>query len=433
MIAPAAASLGVTEEVRKHLPAQWEYIYAEEPYALAYGGFGGGKSRAQCEKLYMRACVPGAREALCRLKLVWLRASTLKTLLESTGELPPVIPPGTYEHNKSACEIRIHGGGEIDYFGLDEFNRIGSREFSGITPDQAEELKESEWMALEGRLRLQVPGLSRQFYASANPAPPSHFLARRFGLAGGAPALPGHRAVHVATLDNWHLPQDYIERLKSYTGLAYNRYVLGLWVGSDRLVYDTFNREIHVKARPGVQWRRTVVGRDCGYTNPGCLLLIRQDGDGRIHVERELYEAKVGPKEWLTRGQEWKILYGPETFATDPSEAGEIADWRSMGIPVSAANNDRQEGVRLVRAHLVVAGDGLPRLTIDPGCRNLIREMETWETLPESKQNSERSDDFSKIDDHAPDALRYGVTQLIGSDQRYVAPEPVYVPQSDRE
>lgn len=423
----------MVKQERELLPKVAELLTATEPRVCMSGGFGTGKSRGLCEVALAHANHPGTRYALTRKQLVDLRATTIKTLLEPTGPLPPVLPEGMYTHNKSSCEIKIKGGGEIHYFGLDESSRVGSREFSGIGIDQAEETNETDFILLEGRLRLQAEGVIRQMHLVCNPSAPSHYIARRFGFAGGAVPMDGYRPITSATLDNWFLPKDYIATLQTFTGVARKRFVDGLWAGSDKLVYDAFNREIHVKARPGVQWRRTVVGRDCGYTNPGCLLLIRQDGDGRIHIERELYEAKVGPKEWLTRGQEWKILYGPETFATDPSEAGEIADWRSMGIPVSAANNDRQEGVRLVRAHLVVAGDGLPRLTIDPGCRNLIREMETWETLPESKQNSERSDDFSKIDDHAPDALRYGVTQLIGSDQRYVAPEPVYVPQSDRE
>jgi phage terminase large subunit len=417
---------------RELLPKVAELLTAEEPRVCMSGGFGTGKSRGLCEVAFAHASHPGTRYALTRKQLVDLRATTIKTLLEPTGPLGPVLPEGTYTHNKSACEIKITGGGEIHYFGLDESSRVGSREFSGIGIDQAEETNETDFILLEGRLRLQAPGVKRQMHLVCNPGAPSHYIARRFGFAGGAVPMTGYRPITSATLDNWFLPKDYVAALQTFTGVAKKRFVEGLWAGSDKLVYDAFNREIHVKVRNDPRaWRRTVVGRDCGYTNPGCLLLIRQDGDGRVHVERECYEAKVGPKEWLTRGQEWNVLHHPEAFVT--SEAGEISDWKSIGLPAVPANNERQEGVRIVRAHLVVAGDGLPRLTIDPSCRNLIREMETWETLPESKQNSERSDDFSKIDDHAPDALRYGVMHLTYRSPVSNTPDPVYVPQGYRE
>jgi phage terminase large subunit len=249
-----------------------------------------------------------------------------------------------------------------------------------------------------------VPGLPNQLYAACNPGAPSHFLAVRFGLAGGAQPQPGCKAVLTKTIDNPYLPKDYVDDLNRLTGVARKRFFEGLWAGSDRLVYDTWTRPVHVKQREG-PWRRTVVGVDVGYTNAGCMVLLHVDGDGRIHQPLESYEPRVLPREWLTRAREWYIKFGPEAFAIDPSSPDVIAEWRNAGLPAVAANNERAEGVRIVRAHLATAGDGKPRLTVDPTCTNTIREFETWECKPES-------DDFTKENDHAMDALRYAVMHL---------------------
>jgi len=386
------------------LPKQIEFLTATDRECLYSGAFGAGKTRAVCLRAVMRASVKGAREGLCRKNLVTLKRTTLKTLLEPEGELDPVLPAGYYEHHKSEQVIRIKGGGEITYFGLDDPDKVASFNLSGCGIDEAVELEEADWTMLRGRIRLDVPRLHNQIYAACNPGAPSHFLAVRFGLAGGAQAQPGCKAVITKTIDNPYLPAAYVEDISRLTGVARKRFFEGLWAGSDRLVYDTWTRPVHVKTREG-PWRRTVVGVDVGYTNPGAMVMLHVDGDGRIHQARESYASRILPREWLMRAREWHIQFGPEAFLVDPSSPDVIADWRNAGLPAQAANNERAEGVRIVRACLATAGDGKPRLTVDPTCSNTIREFETWECKPES-------DEFTKENDHAMDALRYAAMYL---------------------
>ena len=83
------------------LPAQLDFIRAKQREVLYSGAFGAGKTRALCMKLVTRLVGnPGAREGLARKHLVSLKATTLRTLLEQDGKLPPVLPAGTYEHNR---------------------------------------------------------------------------------------------------------------------------------------------------------------------------------------------------------------------------------------------------------------------------------------------------------------------------------------------
>jgi hypothetical protein len=96
----------------KILPKQADFLQATERHVLYSGAVGAGKTRALCLKIAMRASFPGSREGLCRKHLVTLKATTLKTLLEGDGDMPPVLPAGYYQHNKSEKTIKLDGGGE---------------------------------------------------------------------------------------------------------------------------------------------------------------------------------------------------------------------------------------------------------------------------------------------------------------------------------
>ena len=381
------------------LPKQYEFLTAMEREVLYSGAFGSGKSRAVCLKTAMRAAVKGAREGLCRKHLVTFKATTLKTLLEPDGILPPVLPEGSYLHNKGDKTIRIHGGGEIQYFGLDDEKKIGSYNLTGCGIDEAVELIDRDWIQLRGRIRVEVPGLPNQIYGACNPGPPGHFLAARFGLAEGFKARPNCKAITTRSIDNTYLPQSYLDDLATFTGLAKLRFVDGVWAGSDGLVYDKWERSKFVMDRPG-PWVRVLVGQDEGYTNPACLLVCGEDGDGRIHVISEWYKTKQLEAQVVDYAKSVAQDHDIEAFIIDPSAAKIRAAMAQADLPVVEANNDVFGGIQAVQQRLVLAGDGQPRLTVSPQCENLIREFETYEWLPSK-------DKPKKENDHALDALRY--------------------------
>jgi phage terminase large subunit len=383
------------------LPKQAQFIDSTSPEVLYSGAFGAGKTRAGCLKARQRATTPGAIEGLCRKNLVSLKRTTLRTLLEPDGDLPPVLMPGTYEHHKTEGRITLNDGGTILTFGLDDPQKIGSLNLTGCFVDEATELAGADWTALRGRLRGGGDRIVRQLYGGCNPSGPSHHLAVRFGFAPGSHAADGCKAIQTCSSDNWFLPADYLKSLHTFEGLAYKRFVLGLWVASDRLVYDMWDREKHVQENKG-PWSRVAIGVDAGYTNPAVLLAIGEDYDGRLHVFDEFYKSGVLEADFVAEAVKWNARYSPERFVVDPSAAGLIASMRGAGLPVIDANNARQDGVQAVRNRLKIAGDGRPRLTVSNLCSNTIREAETWETVDRVGK-----EEFSKTGDHACDAARY--------------------------
>ena len=404
------------------LPKQLSFIRSTATEVGYSGAYGAGKSRALCYKLVARAAIPGAREGLARKHLVALRATTLKTLLEDDGDKPAVLPAGCYQHNQTRKTIRLRGGGEIQYFGLDDEKKIGSYNLSGVAIDEAVELAEKDYLQLEGRLRVDAPGIVRQLYWAGNPGPPTHFLARRFGLALGEELRDGAEIIETNTFENSFLTDDYLERMRRKVGVDYQRNVLGKWVGSDGLVYDGFDRQVHVRERDAGEFRRWFLAVDDGYRNPFACLLVGEDGDGRLHVFDETYRTGLAIRQKVdaatrlaTFARESEAKYAGAVV--DPAAAQLIREFGEAGLdPASKVPKDVFDGIQAVGQALVDPGDGLPRLTISPRAVATGREFETYEWR---NRDGAWIDEPVKEHDHALDALRYLVLYLRRPQPRF--------------
>ena len=393
------------------LPQQLRFLTSDAREVLYSGAFGAGKTRAICLRCAMRASVQGAREGLCRKTVVALKRSTLKTLLEPDGLLPAILPEGSYEYKKIDGEIKIHGGGSIMLFGMEDSARIASMNLSGVAVDEAVELTEQDWNMLRGRIRLQLPKMRNQIYGACNPSTPQHFLAKRFGLAGGHKPQPNCEAITTTSRDNWFLPKDYVEDLESMTGVARKRYVEGIWCGSDGLVYDQWDEAKFVVDEVPDSFDRMLVGMDYGYNNPSVLLLIGIK-DATMYVIDEWYERHKLEEQVIAEAKRLRELHPIECFVVDPSCAGVRASMRNVGLDAVPADNAVFSGIQTVSARLANDPSGKPRLRVHQRCSNLLREFGSYEWM--SKQDGSMKDQPKKEHDHALDALRYAVVYTDG-------------------
>jgi len=403
------------------LPKQADFVQAGEKEVLYSGAFGAGKTRALCYKVLERARIPNNTVLLTRKTGVALKSSTLRTLLYPDGDLPPVLPYGRYAHSISDSRISIHNGGEIFYCGCDNPERIGSTHGIGsVAVDEAIELDEDEWTMLLGRCRNPTDE-KRQIFAATNPGSPSHFLHKRFYEQ----IVPERRLIHTTSDENGYLPDDYLQMLHTFTGTRRDRYVLGLWVAFEGLVYgEVWRREKHVCHRSG-PWVELLAMVDQGYANPCAILLAGIDSDGGMHIISEFYRTKQLPEDVVkyaasltgsietapgdARAREQQR---PAVFIYDPSAADLAASMRAAGLTTAAANNQVMAGINAVLNRLGSTGlAGRPRLTIEPCCENVIREFESyqWKSKGQHAKTGAVKDEPLKEMDHAMDAIRYGV------------------------
>lgn len=419
---------------RDWLPQQQRLIDSAAPEVLLSGAFGAGKTRALCQKVYDLArlyrlnCV-----GLFRATLSALRATTLRTLLEGDGTLPPVIPPADVRnHNKTERVITLRNGSEIVYGGLKSSTNqeewFNSLNLGAAAVDQAEELAHDDWQLLQGRLRLNVPPV-RQMVAVCNPRHPGHWIYQRFFVERPA----GAELIQANTFDNPHLPPDYLARLETFTGPFYERFVLGRWIGLEGLVYPNFDPTVHVIDRFHLDpsWRRWRA-IDFGYQNPFVCLWVCEAGadapvpEGSLVVYREIYYSRRRVAE---HGAMILRLSGPERFVATYADhdAAERAELHAQGIGTVPASKAVAHGIQTMRGALGNENGALPRvyffrdalverdpaLTIDP-VTGQKRHAPTctadefgFYRYAASGDDREAKEEPLKVHDHGMDALRY--------------------------
>jgi phage terminase large subunit len=419
---------------RRLLPVQKRFVASVAPELMYSGAFGAGKTRALCEKVvYLSLKHPGNRGLVCRKTEVSARATTLRTLLDGDGKLPPaLLPQHIAAHSRSDRTITLVNGSEIIYGGLFGEGRgwINSLNLGWAAVDQAEELDLDDWQLLQGRLRLDAVPV-RQVFGACNPRHPGHWIYQRFFIE----RPPRAELVTDATFDNPHLPADYLARLETFTGPFYERFVLGRWVGLEGLVYDNFDPTVHVIDLFPLPagWRRWR-SIDFGYTNPFVCLWACEVGvdagaalpEGAVVIYREIYFSRRRVAE---HGAHIRRLSAGERFAATfaDHDAADRAELHAQGVPSVAASKDISTGLQTVRAWL---GDGdTPRLfffrgvlaerdarlTIDPvtggrryapACTVDEFSFYRWPGRGESSTRPAAEQPL-KVHDHGMDALRY--------------------------
>jgi phage terminase large subunit len=181
--------------------------------------------------------------------------------------------------------------------------------------------------------------------------------------------------------------------------------LLGQWSTAEGVVYDTFDANIHVKNRDDKEFIKWHLSCDEGYTNPAVILVVGVDSDGRWHIANEFYERGVLQSRFIDEVKKRYIERNADIVAVDESAAGLIADMQNNGVRAIPAKGRVLDGIQKIQDRLRLQGDGLPRLTVDPSCVNVINEFESY--VWKKSKDGNGKDEPMKDNDHAMDPLRY--------------------------
>ena len=163
------------------------------------------------EALMLSTEFPGNRGMFVRKIGQHLKQTTLKTWIDW-------IPSEAYEINEQKQEITIRTKGKpstILYSGMnsrEEIDKFKSLELGWVAVDQAEELTESDFMAILPRLRLKLPDGGRPHYRALFTANPKQCYFRDRFIISPDPSTQNF--IQALPSDNPHLAPGYIEELK---------------------------------------------------------------------------------------------------------------------------------------------------------------------------------------------------------------------------
>jgi hypothetical protein len=404
------------------LPATLEQIHADlHPGQLAFvndssteilgisAGYGAGKTRALCAKAVTLAAA---------------NQGFIGTVMEPTGPLIRDIWQTDFEAFLESYDIpysfrasplpeyvlHLPGGDtKILCRSFENWSRIIGLNLAWVLADEIDTVTPSiatkAFPKILGRLRS---GNVRQFGAASTPEG-FRWMWNTFG-SEEALSRKDRKLIKMKTVDNPHLPPDFIERLQAnYDPTLLKSYLDGEFVNLNTgQVYDRFDRAKHVYSElPDISREPLRIGIDFNVGNTNAVIGIRI-GDRAVVVDEVTgaRDTDALAQEIRRRYPDHKIYGYPDASGGNRSTNATKTDIQILeGYGISnqspQANPPIKDRVNNIQA-LLENGKGQNRLQIWQGCKKLIEclELQCWD------EKTELPDKQSGFD-HLNDCLGY--------------------------
>ena len=415
----------VTPEQRPYQPfgACAELMRYRGREVLLAGPAGTGKSRAALEKLSFVAYNRPIRAAIVRKVRKSLTQAALVTFEQKVLPEPSGVRFWTEDQ-----EYRYPNGAVIALAGLDDPEKVKSTEFDLIYVQEATELDDLDWELLVSRLRNGVLSY-QQIIGDCNPADPHHWLKQRCDRGECFLLDTRHQdnpQLYDHGLGDWTtFGRQYLATLDTLTGYTYKRLRLGIWCSAEGMFFTEWDPDKHVVEPFDIpeHWPRwTAI--DYGFAAPWCCLWLARDPNGSrpIYVYRERYQVGLRDEEQAQLVADISAddsvlchvldpsMFNTRTEQNRPSIAAVYQQALGAEAMIIPGQNNRRTGWAVLRRALAHDKTKLPRLRLFKG-----RAPTLERTLPALVHDPLDAEDVadklhgSKTEDHAPDALRYGL------------------------
>ncbi|PFR93572.1 PBSX family phage terminase large subunit [Priestia megaterium] len=256
--------------------------------------------------------------------------------------------------------------------------------------------------------RCSVDG--SKYWFNCNPAGPYHWFKTNWIDRKKEKNL---LHVHFTMNDNLSLSEAIKKRYYNmYSGVFYKRYILGLWVLAEGVVYDMFDKDKHTVKPLERAYTQYYVSCDYGTQNPTTFGLWGLFAGVWYKVKEYHYDGRKNNKqktdqEYLEDLREFiGEVKGLKGVIVDPSAASFIALLKKNRIKVIKAKNDVLEGIRNVANALV---NNL--IKYNNTCIETFREYASY--VWDEKAANRGEDAVVKQNDHQMDGDRYFVNTVL--------------------
>jgi len=317
------------------------------------------------------------------------------------------------DHRSGENYLEITWKGRVNYFylfgGKDERSQdfIQGITLAGMLFDEVALMPES--FVNQATARCSMDGSKLWF--NCNPEGPYHWFRLNW-----LEKLKGKNAVHLHFTmdDNLSLSERVRERYRRmYSGVFFKRFILGLWVLAEGVIYDMWEDGIHAVDEIPKKFNRYLLGVDYATGNPTAFMLFGQLGQ-KLYIIDEYYwdSAKTGRQktdaEYSKDLKEFIKDRNPQAICIDPSAKSFILQLRRDGVSgIKPADNSVIDGIRNVANHLKSG-----RLFVyKKNCPNLLKEISSY--VWDLKAQERGEDKPIKASDHALDAARYVIQTML--------------------
>lgn len=310
-------------------------------------------------------------------------------------------------HNRSENYLTI-GTNTYHLFGAN--NEASQDMIQGLTAagafgDEAALFPRSFLEQMIGRCSIE----GARVWLNCNPRSPYHYLKTEY-IDKAEEKQIYH--LHFAMKDNLTLSQRVRDRYeRMFSGVFYQRYILGLWVMAEGVIYDMFRKALHVVPTEERDYSMRYVAIDYGTSNPFAMGMWGLH-DGIWHKEKEYHYSGRDIQKQKTDSEyadDYEKFVGDldiRGVIVDPSAASFITELRKRGQRVIKADNNVSDGIRNVQSALTTG-----KIKYNDCCEETFKEFHSY-VWDEKAQ--ERGEDIPiKQNDHHMDSDRYFVRTVL--------------------
>lgn len=355
----------------------WQELSGNRRFIIEQGGSRSSKTTSILQCLIVWGLTNGGRSIdIIRKTLPTLKASSMKDFFSLMRDLDLY---DVRAHNKTNHTYTFPNGTEINFFAVDDEQKLRGRKRDLLFCNEANELSSDEFL----QLNLRTTG---KVILDFNPSDDQHWI---YDLILRDDAV----LIKSNYLDNPFLSEAQvkeIEHLISVDENYYKIYALGERPVSKTRIYTHFGHCYEVPEGDDFYY-----GLDFGFNAPTALVKIT-DFDSTYFVEELLYKQYLTSTDIVSEMEALGINKNKAIYA-DSARPEIIQELRRAGYNMKVAKKEVKAGIDfLKRSEIKIKSSSL----------NLLSEIKTynWKT-----NGTIILDEPVKLNDHALDAMRYGI------------------------
>ena len=348
-------------------------------FVINEGGSRSSKTYSLCQ-LVIIYCLQNNNKVVSIIRKTFpaLRATVMRDFIEILKDMNIY---SVEDHNKSEHIYTFSNGSIVEFFSVDDEQKIRGRKRDIAWCNEANELYFDDFTQLNMRTENKL-------IFDYNPSESSSWLYE----------LPQEESILIKSTykDNPFLPNSIrlqIEDLKRTDEALYQIYALGEKAISKSNIYSNWTFIPHRPAR----FVNYVYGLDFGYNHPTALMRVYWC-DNDIYIEPVIYESYLTTPMLIDRMQSFNIEK-TITIVADYARPEIIAELNNAGYDVQNANKVVKKGIDNIKTFGVLCQDD----------KAIRKEYENYKW---KKAGDMITDEPVKMWDDAMDAIRYATTHI---------------------
>lgn len=357
----------------------YNFIHDKEyRFIINVGGTRSSKTYSLCQNMIIYALkYPNSTISIVRKTFPALRASVMRDMIFILREL------GLYNeknHNKTENIFKFDNGSMIEFFSVDDEQKIRGRKRDLLWANEANELTFDEFQQLNFRT-------TQKLVFDFNPSDSFHWL---YDLELKEDCVK----IHSTYKDNPFLEPEIVKQIEDLINVDksyYDIYCLGLKATSKANIYS--HQQEYNETPSNVE--DYCYALDFGYNHPTALLKISRL-ENTFYVEEIIYQSLLTSTDLIGKMREIGVDKNKYIVA-DYARPEIIEELRRAGFNVINANKNVKEGIDAVKSSvLFIKNDAI----------------NTWKEIRNYKFKMKGDmilDEPVKFLDDAMDAMRYGI------------------------